>query len=271
MKTSDVMTQEVVSVPPTATLQEAIDLMLKGGISGLPVIDKDGTLLGIVTEGDLLRRSELGTQKHRARWIEFLMSPNRLTAEYIKTNSHHVSDIMTTAVFTVEEDTALEDAVTLMETRQVKRLPVMRNGRVGGIISRSNLLRALAALKPAAHGHADDAKIRDQILREVKVHLGSIGYCDAVVKDGVVDLWGGVYSNPDAVRIAAENVPGVKEVRSHLTWYDPLSGWILENELDREAAAKNEKSSRIMALNAWPIRVPPFDNPTLAKRDGAGN
>ena len=232
MKTSDVMTKLVVSVPPTATLQDAVDLMVSHGISGLPVIDGQGILMGMVTEGDILRRGELGTEKHRPRWIELLMSPNKLTQEYIQTHSRRVTEIMTASVCTVSEDTPLEDVVKLMETRRIKRLPVMRGTRVVGIISRANLVRALAALRPTDQGQPGDADIRNRILKEIDIHIGTIGHVDVVVKDGVVDLWGGVFANRDAVRVAAENVEGVKEVHNHLIWYDPLSGWVIDSGAD---------------------------------------
>lgn len=245
MKISDVMTKEVVFIPPTATLQQAVQLMLNNGISGLPVIDKQGTLVGIVTEGDFLRRSELGTQKHRSRWIELLMTPNHLAEEYIHAHARKVADVMTATVYTVDRDAPLEEAVSIMEIKRVKRLPVVHDGCVVGVVSRANLLRGLAALKPTDGGHVDDAGIRSQILDEIEGHLGTIGRYNVVVNNGVVDLWGSVISNRDAVRIAAENVPGVKGVRNHLTWIDPLTGWVIAAGEDSETA--EDSSSAVEA------------------------
>lgn len=229
MKTSNVMTQEVVSILPTAAISDAVYLMTSNAISGLPVIDKDGALVGMVTEGDFLRRSELGTEKHRARWIDFLSGADAMAARYIQSHSRRVSEVMSKPAVVVGEDTPLEDVVRIMETKRIKRLPVVRGERVIGIISRANLLQALAALNPAAKSNENDETIRTSLLKEIDQHLGSIGRCDIVVQDGVVDLWGTVYANRDAIRVAAENIPGVKAVRDHLVWIDPFSGTLIES------------------------------------------
>jgi len=229
MNTSDVMTQEVVSILPTAPIADAVYLMTSNAISGLPVIDKDGRLVGMVTEGDFLRRSELGTEKRRARWIDFLSGADAMAARYIQTHSRRVSEVVTKPAIAVQEDTPLEEVVRIMEKRRIKRLPVVRGERVVGIISRANLLQALAAINSNAPSNLSDEAVRAAILKEINLHLESIGRCDIVVHDGVVDLWGTVYANRDAIRVAAENIPGVKAVRDHLVWIDPFSGMLIES------------------------------------------
>src|SRR5579883_1144889 len=144
MKVSDVMTRKVVSVAPEASMTEAVRLKLQHRVSGLPVVDRNEQLVGIITEGDLLRRTETGTEKHRARWIEFVVGPGRLAEEYARAHARKVGEIMTTDLTTVSEDTPLESVVELMEKRHIKRVPVLRDGKVVGIVSRANLLRALA-------------------------------------------------------------------------------------------------------------------------------
>jgi CBS domain-containing protein len=205
-------------------------LMLDNRISGLPVVDDRGNLVGMVTEGDCLRRTETGTERKRPRWLEFLTGARRLADEYIQTRSRKVADVMTQTPITVVEDTALEQAVHLMESRRIKRLPVMRDGKVVGIVSRANLLQALASVVgniPSAG--PNDASIHDQIMSE----LGNQPWAphfNVTVRDGIVDLWGIVLAprQREAAIVAAENVSGVKAVRSHFSWVDPHSGMIIQ-------------------------------------------
>src|SRR5439155_17984592 len=145
MKAKDVMTRPVISVEPGTSVQQAAQLMLQRRISGLPVIDKSGRLVGIVTEADFLRRAEMGTQRKRARWLEFLMGPGRLADEYVHTHGRKVEEVMTTDPATVAENSALGEVVELMEKHRIKRLPVVRGNQVVGIVSRANLLHALAS------------------------------------------------------------------------------------------------------------------------------
>jgi len=229
MKTSDIMTRDVVSVLPTATISDAACLMLINAISGLPVIDKTGVLVGVVTEGDFLRRSELGTEKYRLRWIDVIAGPETMATQYIQSHSRKVSEVMSRPAVVVREDTSLEEVVHLMETKHLKRLPVVRDGKVVGIICRANLMRALAALNPSARRNVDDEAIRTAIEKEIDQNLSFIGRCNVVVQDGVVDLWGTVYADRDAIRVAAENVPGVKAVHNHLIWVHPFSGTVIES------------------------------------------
>src|SRR5215470_9507530 len=228
MKAVDVMTREIVSVAPDASVLEAVRLMLQRRISGLPVIDAAGSLQGIVTEGDFLRRVETGTERKRSRFIEFLLGPGRLATEYVHASGRKVSEVMTPDVHTVTEDAPLEQVVHLMERHRVKRIPVVRGDQVVGIVTRANLMRALASLalaeQPAA---ADDAAIRERLLAELnKERWAPVGLMDVVVKDGVVKLSGALTDERQrqAIRVAAENIPGVAKVEDHLIWIEPNSG-----------------------------------------------
>jgi CBS domain-containing protein len=145
MQAADVMTPKVLSVSPDASILEAMQLMLLNGVSGLPVIDQCGSLVGIVTEGDFLRRVETGTEKERPKWLEIFMGPGRLADEYVHTHGRRVAEVMTPDPFTIAEDTPLEDVVDSMERRRIKRVPVVREGRLVGIVSRADLLHALAS------------------------------------------------------------------------------------------------------------------------------
>ncbi len=230
MKAVDVMTRNVISIKPNASVAEMIKLMLDNRISGLPVIDDREQVVGIVTEGDCLRRTETGTERKRSRWLEFLAGPGRLADEYIHTHSRKVADVMTKTPITVAEDTPLEEVVHLMESRRIKRLPVVRDAKVVGIVSRANLLQALATvasnIPPAA---ADDFAIRDQIMTEFGRQPWAPQF-NVTVRDGIVDLWGIVFASHqrEAAIVAAENVSGVKKVRSHIAWVEPQSGMVIE-------------------------------------------
>jgi CBS domain-containing protein len=242
MNAGDVMTQSTVTVDPDASITHAIHLMLKRRISGLPVVDDTGALVGIVTEGDLLRRAELGTQKRRPRWIEFLIGPGRLASEYVSACGRKVHEVMTTPVHTVTEDTPLTDVVRIMESKQVKRLPVLCEGRLVGILSRANLLRALVSVprdtKPA---NVADASIRKHLLAELaKQSWAPVALVDVIVKNGVVHLWGTLTEERQrqGIRVVAENTPGVKRVEDHLVWIEPMSGVVVPSIDDFKAIGR---------------------------------
>jgi CBS-domain-containing membrane protein len=195
------------------------------------VVEKDGRLVGIVTEGDFLRRAETGTQRRRPRWLEFLVGPGRLAQDYARAHARKVADVMTAEPITVDESTALDDVVKLMEKRQIKRIPVVRGSNVVGIVSRANLLHALASVareaKPAAQS---DAAIRALFMDELsKQSWAPVALINPVVRDGVVELWGTITDEREraALVVAAENVPGVKAVRDHLAWVDATSGMVV--------------------------------------------
>jgi CBS domain-containing protein len=232
MKAEEVMTREVISIDPDATVLQAARLMLQHHISGLPVIDKDGNLVGVLSEGDFLRRRETKTERRRSRWLEFLMGPGRVAAEYSHSHGSKVSEVMTPDVQTVDEVTPLEDIVELMERRRIKRVPVVCGGQVVGIITRSNLMHAMVSLarvaQPADKG---DAAIREHLLAEIqKEQWAPAATTNVVVHDGVVELWGVIVDERqrEALKVAAENVPGVKTVKDHLVWIEPTTGLTIE-------------------------------------------
>jgi CBS-domain-containing membrane protein len=212
--------------------------MLQNKISGLPVVDAKGQLVGMVTEGDFLRRGELGTQRQRSRWLEFLLGPGRLADEYVQSSGRQVSQVMTPDPKTITPQTPLEEVVRLMEHHRIKRLPVVHDSKVVGIVSRANLLRALASVarevKPEA---SDDATIREQIIAECAKQPWA-PRINVVVCDGVVSLSGVITDDRarQAFIVAAENVPGVKAVQDRLAWIEPTSGMVLLSEEDEAKA-----------------------------------
>ena len=219
MHAADVMTPDVVCATPETTLPELIRLMLDNRISALPVL-ADGRLVGIVSEGDLLRRVETGTEPHPSRWLELVTSSSRLAADYTRTHGRKAGEVMTRDVVAVSEFTPIDEIAQLLETRQIKRVPVVRDGMVVGIVSRRNLIQVLGSRLSARPVAVDDRTIRDAFYAELRQQTWaeSPGSINAVVSDGVVHLWGVA---PDEQRrhamvVAAENIPGVRGVEDHM-------------------------------------------------------
>jgi CBS domain-containing protein len=247
MQVRDVMTPNVISIAEDDTIVKAARIMLQNRISGLPVVDATGRLVGVVTEGDFLRRGEIGTQRRRPKWLEFLVGPGRLAEEYVRASSRKVSDVMTVDPHTVSEDDSLESVVALMERRRIKRVPVVRDGRMVGIVSRANLLHALASLAqdtPAPAG--GDAAIRDQILSTLAKQPWA-PRVNVIVKDGVAEIWGVISDDREreAIVVAAENTGGVKKVHDHLVWVEPMSGMAIPSDEDeaREQARSGQSTA----------------------------
>jgi CBS domain-containing protein len=230
MHASDVMTRDVVTIEPEATVLQAARLMLQHRISGLPVVDKNHNLVGVVSEGDFLRRRETQTEKRRSRWLEFIMGPGKVAEEYAHTHGSRVSEVMTVDVQTVDENASLEDVIELMEKYRIKRVPVMAGSMLVGIVTRSNLMRAMvsmARVTPEPQSPQDDGAIRSQLMAEMEQqHWAPIAAMDVVVRDGVVELFGVITDERqrEALRVVCENVPGVKAVKDHMAWIDPSTG-----------------------------------------------
>jgi CBS-domain-containing membrane protein len=253
MKAKDVMTRNVISIAPDATVLQAARLMLQHHISGLPVIDRAGQLVGVVSEGDFLRRQETATMRRRPRWLKFLMGPGRIAADYIHSHGSKVSDVMSGEVKTISEDAGLEDIVQLMEKWRIKRLPVLRGDKVVGIVTRSNLMHAVVSLARSApvEPKGDDA-IREQLQAIMQSEpWAPVATVNAVVHNGVVELWGMIIDERqrEALKVAAENIAGVKAVNDHLVWVEPTSGMTIEPQ----APAQQPHHSPVAA--AWPRRA----------------
>lgn len=220
MKASDIMTLGATTVRPDTTIEHAARVMLEHHVSGLPVVNAQGKLLGIVTERDLLRREEIGTERHRPRWLEIWLSARQLAQEYAQEHGRKVEHVMSRDVASVGPDTAVSEIVDLMEDRGIKRLPVVSDGKVIGIVSRSNLLSALSRHTGDIPSSVfSDLAIRKSILDEVESKPWAHGATiDIVVRDGVVNLNGTVADEKvrAAIRIAAENTPGAVRVVDNL-------------------------------------------------------
>jgi CBS domain-containing protein len=225
MNAADLMTREIVTVGPETPLADAIRLMLDHRVSGLPVVDGTGRLVGLLTEGDLLHRTETGTDAVRLGWLQALVARGRMAEQYVRTHGRRVGDVMTRDVLTVGEASPLDDIIRIMESRHVRRVPVVEGRRLVGIVSRPDLIRALGALLDRSAGpDKDDNAIRDCILAEMARHRWAPGQNVAVaVREGVVEFTGMIFDERmrGALRVIAEAVPGVEAVRDGLELVDP--------------------------------------------------
>lgn len=227
MKAKDAMTHCVVSIAPDAPILEAIGRMISHQVSGMPVIDADGKLAGMITEGDFLHRAETNTEAPRRRWLELLLGPASSAEEYSRSHGRSVQDVMSPNVITVDAEAPLGEVVRLMEENAIKRIPVLQDGRVVGIVSRADLMAALAErLTESTKQSASDAAIRESIIAE----MGKQTWCPlhalkVVVRSGVVEVKGTIFDEQQrrALRVLVGNVEGVKGVRDHLTRVEQLS------------------------------------------------
>jgi len=217
MRARDIMTTNVVTVSPETDIAEAVRLMLERQISGVPVIDDSGRLAGILTEGDLMRRAELVTGR-QSWWINPISSPEQEAKAYVKAHGLKVKDVMTKEVVTINEQEPLDRIAMVFEDRRIKRTPVMRSGKIVGIVSRANLLRSLAT-KRISDAAPSDSQIRSAILTTAMEDAAiRVVLVDVTVDDGVVHLWGNTASEAEreAIRVVAENTKGVRAVQNHI-------------------------------------------------------
>jgi CBS domain-containing protein len=243
MRVRDVMTPNVVSIRPDETILEAARLMLQHRISGLPVVDVQGSLVGMLTEGDFLRRSEINTDRRRPKWLEFILGPGRLAADFTHASGRKVEEIMSRDPVSVGEDYSLRTVVELMERDRIKRLPVLRDGKIVGIVSRANLVRAVVSLTQDAKAPAaGDVAIRGDILAAFAAQPWA-PHIDVIVKNGIAELWGTITDDREreACVVVAENVAGVRQVRDHIVWVEPMSGMAFQSPDDEDSERSSQK------------------------------
>jgi CBS domain-containing protein len=232
MLAREIMTKTVATVRPDTNLAEVAKRMVADHISGFPVVDESGQLIGVITEGDLLRRWETGTETQHSGWMDLLLGPGRLAADYVRSHSRTVRDVMTDSVISVTEDTPLADVVKLMEKRNIKRVPVLRGEALVGLVSRADLVRTLAQkLKASASAEPQcDEAIETALVAELTNSKWANSHNVTVsVHDGVVTLDGVIFNEAirPALRVAAENTRGVKSVEDHMAWVEPVTGTAL--------------------------------------------
>jgi CBS domain-containing protein len=219
MRAKDVMVKAVATTTPDATVEAVAKLMINLRISGVPVLDRNGQLVGIVTEGDLLHRAETGTERRLSPWSEWFSGNARMAADYVKSHARRVEDVMTQQVVTVGELAGLDEIAGLMESNGVKRVPVMHDGKIVGIVSRADLLQVLASGGAPRDAEDSDRLVRERLLAELsKQQWASPSESNIVVSDSVVHFWGTVGSEKErtALRVLAENIPGVRGIEDHM-------------------------------------------------------
>jgi CBS domain-containing protein len=224
MRAHHIMTRQVITVGPDSSIVDAANMMLQHHISGLPVVDTAGKLIGIVSEGDFIRRAEIGTQRQRGRWLRFLVGPGGIASDFVHEQGRRVQEIMTPDPITIMEDTTLREIVRTIERHHVKRLPVMRRDQLVGMVTRADLLQAIADLAPdVADPTDDDDHIRSGVRAAIEKSDWAPSRFDVTVRDGVVHLNGVVTDERcrQAAIVAAENVPGVRQVLDELCSYPP--------------------------------------------------
>jgi CBS domain-containing protein len=217
MRADDIMRRRVLTVSPDTDIHEVAKKLADYGISAMPVVDAERHIVGMISEGDLMRLPETGTERRPSWWLRFLADNKEQAAQYIKTHGHHAKDVMTRKVVTVSEETSIQDIAKILEEHRIKRVPVVRDGKLVGIVSRANLLHGLILQKPIQGPVPTDRDIKKFILSGAQ-EAGIRGeFIDVVVSEGVAHLWGAVYSDEekDALRIAAENTQGVSSVVDH--------------------------------------------------------
>lgn len=221
MQAADIMTRNVITVAPDDSVRDAALMMLKNRISAVPVLDNQGRPVGVVSEGDLLRRAEIGTDERRPWWRELFAGNERLARDYIRAHGRKVSDIMTATVISAGPETELTEIASLMERNSIKRVPIVKDGRLVGLVSRADLLRAFAECSNivSATQTIEDEQIRTRLDAELRtLRWLSPGKFNVAVDHGVVELWAAVDSEAErkALVVAAETVPGVTGINSHV-------------------------------------------------------
>jgi CBS domain-containing protein len=219
MQARDIMVAPVITASPNASIKSVAEMFIRYGISAVPVVGDNGKIVGIISEGDLLHRAETGTEKRRSWWLRAFVGPDTLADDYIKAHTRKVSDAMTREVVTASPETPLHEIASLLEKHAIKRVPIVQDGRLVGLISRANLLHAIVSSGQALEIPLSDSAIRDKLLAHLRAQSWShTGLLNVTVNNGVVDLWGIVNSPSErkAVRIAAETTPGVRAVNDNM-------------------------------------------------------
>jgi CBS domain-containing protein len=214
MQVRDVMTTSVITVGPDTEVAEIARCLLENRISAVPVVETDGRMVGVVSEGDLMR----GTEHRPSWWLSLLMLPERRATDYLKTHGRRAQEVMTREVITANDDASLEEIAEILEKHRIKRVPVIRDGKLVGIASRADLLHGLIARQTGVSPSIDDRKIKATIEKNLSDAGVRIQLLNVVVSDGVARIWGVVVTPEEqaAVLVAAEGAPGVKEICANI-------------------------------------------------------
>ena len=228
MKARDIMAAPVITASPQATIKSVAETFLKYHISGVPVVDENGRLVGIISEGDLLHRAETGTERRRPWWLRAMAGSETLALDYVKAHARKVADAMTSRVITASPETSIQDIAVLLEKHAIKRLPIIENGQLVGIISRANLVQAIASAGKSLDIVLEDSTIRTKLLSHLREqNWAHDGLINVTVNGGVVDLWGIACSDSErkAIHVAAEATAGVRTVNDNMKMWPMPGGW----------------------------------------------
>jgi len=220
MKARDVMVSPVITAHENDTVREVAQLLIAKHISAVPVVDEAGKLVGIVSEADLLHRTEAGTERPVSWWLSLISGERAIASEYIQSHAVKFKDLMTRDVQTARANTPLYEIADVLEEKHIKRVPIVSDdGALIGIVSRANIIQAVASAQPRLEISEPDAMIREKLILELKKQTWShVHKLNVTVSKGVVDLWGSAQSVTErqAIRVAAESIAGVTAVNDHL-------------------------------------------------------
>ena len=220
MRVADIMTTGVITVTPETSVREVARILVERGISAVPVVDDQARPLGIVSEGDLVRRIEIGTETRRSWWLDLIGDPDANAVRFSREHGRTAEQVMSRKLITTREDATLAEVAGLLEKHRIKRVPVLRDGWIVGIVSRANLLRARVSVEPVpiAAPTGGDREVRQAVLKAILNAGVAPGLVDVTVSEGKVHLWGAASSDAAAraAMVASEEVPGVVAVESHL-------------------------------------------------------
>jgi len=239
MRAHQIMTRQVITTTPDASIADAARVLLQHHISGLPVVNDIGQLVGVVSEGDFLRRAEIGTQRRRSRWLRIWAGSGEEASDFVREHGRKVGEVMNATPITVGEDATLEEVSATLEKNDIKRVPVMRGDKLVGIVTRTNLVQAVLDLaRDVPDPTADDDHIQRRILAAIDRNDWKPFGLSVVVRNGIVHLNGVITDerSRQASIVAAENVAGVRKVHDHLVWLEPTSGIYLDSPEDERKA-----------------------------------
>jgi len=220
MKARDVMSSPVITVNPATSVREVAQLFLDKRISGAPVVDDNGKLVGMISEGDLLHRAEAETGRRRSWWLHLLTQKGTLASDYVREHGRSVADVMSHRLITASPEMPLRDIARLLEKNRIKRVPIVENGELVGFVSRANLIQAVAGAQREMEIKLSDQQIREKLLADLRNQpWAELGIINVTVTEGKVELWGIVDGENErrALKVAAGAVPGVVAVEDHLT------------------------------------------------------
>jgi CBS domain-containing protein len=232
MKAADAMSRDLLTVTPDSTIASAIELMIEHRVSGLPVVTRDGQVAGVITEGDLLRRPETGTDVSHSLWRALLGSPGREAEEYARAHGRQVGEVMSRGIVSAPPDVDLAGVVSLMEAHHVKRVLILERDRLVGIITRADILRALLQeLSDSPDPGTNDQEIRQRFRTALQeLRWAPRATVTGSVTNGTLTLEGVILDPRErgALHVIAENIPGVRRVIDRLVWVEPICGLIAD-------------------------------------------